>query len=289
MVKKNNNLKHETASVRTKSGFATCVHAPILQPRRQTPDALCAPLERVHDPKKKTPVPFESEVPFALWPGAQLLLVTLPLQEFALLVLAHFLASLLDHAPHSITSSCVPELGAFPFSVCFSSTWTNGDMHPFGPGKKLERLSNPSRTPTKMVVGRPTQARIQITNCIEPDFPSRGTRRGTESLGPSQPERSPAGSGPSNALQGVVCTCEEASNHRFAQPRRPQSARIVFRQKKMPLGTGIRLKKRNPAAINPDQEASTFFVKALSRAVGGPDQECRSASGALHSSMISRM
>ena len=54
--------------------------------------------------KKKTSVPFESEVFFALGRAAKLLLVALPLQEFALLVLAHFLASLLDHAPHSITS-----------------------------------------------------------------------------------------------------------------------------------------------------------------------------------------
>ena len=36
--------------------------------------------------------------------GLALPLVTLPLQKLALLVLAHFLASLFDHAPHSLTS-----------------------------------------------------------------------------------------------------------------------------------------------------------------------------------------
>ena len=54
--------------------------------------------------KKKTSVPFESEVFFAFRRAAKLLLMALPLQKFALLVLAHFLASLLDHAPHNITS-----------------------------------------------------------------------------------------------------------------------------------------------------------------------------------------
>lgn len=56
------------------------------------------------DDKKKPPILRDRWLFFVFHTRRALLLVSLSLQQFALLVLAHLLATFLDHASHYVTS-----------------------------------------------------------------------------------------------------------------------------------------------------------------------------------------
>ena len=131
------------------------------------------------------------------------------------LCLRIFLRRFLTTLP-TISPLCLPEFGAFPFSVCFSSTWTNGQLHPRDPGGKAKRLFHP----TKALFVRRLKARVQ------PRTPSSPTLRPEERVGvvslrdQVNPGQSPAGWTSCDALPGAICRAKKRFRDTSKRTRR---------------------------------------------------------------------